>query len=293
MYSYSSSNKPKSRMKSKSQSISPRLYTPRPDLEPRQTERELREQVQLLESENSELRYRLDSLRKAKNQLIIKREKSPVNNAFASMRTLPVTSLSTEALSGAVDQLTLDGELEELERAWRARLEETECSLLREHEAEVQLLERDRTQLRGELEAASVEKSELVRDFGDKENRWLEEIQRLESAVSDCKREEGSYEELALECRELRKLVKRQELRVENLLAENSHLRGTMDKREEEWKVREEELNLDLRNAWGQRYHEWITKAERKMQELQEMNQILQDMMDRRVGQITDRNLHT
>ena len=283
-----SSNKPK--IKSKSQSVSARLYTPKPEAETRQSERELKEQLQLLESENSELRYRLDSLRKAKNQLIIKREKAPIN-AFPFVQTLPVPSPLSQ---GSRDQLSLEEEelelrLFELERAWRERLEETECNLLREHEREVQLLEREKGELKGELEIVRIEKGELVRELENKESKWLEEVQRLESTVSECKREEGSYEELILECRELRKLVRDQELRVENLLAENCHLRGTMGKREEEWKVREEELSLELRNAWGQRYHEWITKAERKMQELQEMNQILQDMMDKRVAQITDK----
>ena len=288
-----SSSKPKS-SRTKPKSVSPRLYIPKPETEGRQSERELRDQLALLESENSELRYRLDSLRKAKNQLIIRRERAPTA-VFPSVRPTAPSSLSLGAPSLSGDQLPLEEEnlqarLFELEGEWRQRLEEAQCSLLREHETEVEQLERDRTALRGELELARVEKGELAREIGEKEDKWLEEIQRLESAVSDCKGREGSYDDLTLECRELRKLVKRQELRVDNLMAENSHLRGTMDKREADWKLREEELSLELRNAWGERYHAWITKAERKMQELQEMNKILQDMMDRRVEQITDRN---
>ena len=30
-----------------------------------------------------------------------------------------------------------------------------------------------------------------------------------------------------------------------------------------------------IRRQWGERYHEWITKAEQKMEELQKVNQLL------------------
>ena len=30
-----------------------------------------------------------------------------------------------------------------------------------------------------------------------------------------------------------------------------------------------------IRKQWGQRYHEWITKAEQKMEELQKINAML------------------
>ena len=33
--------------------------------------------------------------------------------------------------------------------------------------------------------------------------------------------------------------------------------------------------NLQIRKKWGERYHEWITKAERKMEELQQINIML------------------
>jgi hypothetical protein len=32
---------------------------------------------------------------------------------------------------------------------------------------------------------------------------------------------------------------------------------------------------LQIRKQWGERYHEWMTKAEKKMEELQEVNTLL------------------
>ena len=287
--------------KSKSSSVSTRLYSPKPESDTRQSDRSLREQLQLFENENSELRYRLDSLRKAKNQLIIKREKIPSYTSLrASSNFLPseTRTQSQEKVlpPGIADQLSPEPEdielrLLELERIWQMRQEEVERNLIREHEEEVQQLHSDNTELRVELEQTRVEKSELVSDFTMKEAKWLEEIQQLESSCVMIREEGDSHEELVEECRKLIKQLTDKQLRIENLLAENSHLRQTMEKREEEWRVREEELSLELRNAWGERYHEWITKAERKMQELQDMNQILQDIVERKVDQMSEKKL--
>ena len=287
--------------KLKSKSVSARLYSPKPESDTRESDRSLREQLQLLENENSELRYRLDSLRKAKNQLIIKREKIPSYTSLrSSSHSLPseTRAQSQENIlpPGVADQLPPEtGDIElrllELERTWQLRQEEVERNLIREHEEEIQQLQRDNTELRDELEQTRIEKSELVSDFTMKEAKWLEEIQQLESRCLIIREEGNSQEELVEEYKGMIKQLTDKELRIENLLAENSHLRKKINKREEEWRVREEELSLELRNAWGERYHEWITKAERKMQELQDMNQILQDMAGKKVDEMSEKKL--
>lgn len=277
--------------KSKSSSVSTRLYSPKPESDARQSDRSLREQLQLMENENSELRYRLDSLRKAKNQLIIKREKIPGNTALrSSSSSLPSetrTQSQEKFLPTVADQEDIELRLLELERTWQLRQEEAERNLIREHEAEIQQLQRDSTELRDELEQTRVEKSELISDFTMKEAKWLEEIQQLESRCVVVREEGDNHEEY----KEMVKQLCDKELRIENLLAENSHLRKKSENREEEWRVREEELSLELRNAWGERYHVWITKAEKKMQELQGMNQILQDMVGKKVDEMSEKKL--
>ncbi|KAI6646146.1 hypothetical protein LOD99_9419 [Oopsacas minuta] len=281
----SNQSKPKIlKSKPKLQSVSTRLCSPKSDTETRRSERSLKEQLQLLENENSELRYRLDSLRRAKNQLIIKREKVPICHSIRTSSPSLETQSITEDSAHPVDLLSDREDLQlrelELERLWQLRQEEVERNLIREHEEEIQQLQRDNIELRGAVEQTRLEKSELIADFEIKEVKWLQEIQQLETKCNSTI--DSDYQDLGEKCRELRKLLREKELRADNLLAENSHLRATLDKREEEWRVREEELSLELRNAWGKRYHEWITKAERKMQELQEMNQILQNMVEKK-----------
>ena len=290
----------------KSQPVSTRLYSAKTSLtEIKQSDLDLREQVRRLEAENSELRYRLDSLRKAKNQLIVKRDK-PEYSYFSPVRTLPIIStpkpsmresyslptFSVDCRNDSRSSLASSDELKvlELEKAWRVRLEETERNLLLDHEEEVKQLEKEKRQLRGEVEQIRLDKSELLIDFERKEAKWADELQRRECDSSRVvASREGEYEELVLRCRQLERLGKEQELRVDNLLAENSYLRRAHGQREEEWKLREDELSLEIRKAWGQRYHEWITKAEKKMQELQEMNRILQEMVDGRVTELSEK----
>eukprot|EP00731_Ephydatia_muelleri_P036405 Em0249g2a len=70
-------------------------------------------------------------------------------------------------------------------------------------------------------------------------------------------------------------------LRACNAALENN-CKGLMEElssKEAQWSEREESLKLEIQKQWGERYHEWITKADKKMEELQKVNSMFQSLL--------------
>lgn len=49
--------------------------------------------------------------------------------------------------------------------------------------------------------------------------------------------------------------------------------------KEAQWSQKEESLKHEIQKQWGEKYHEWITKADKKMEELQTVNSMFQSLL--------------
>ncbi|KAI0242293.1 hypothetical protein LSAT2_014128 [Lamellibrachia satsuma] len=55
-----------------------------------------------------------------------------------------------------------------------------------------------------------------------------------------------------------------------------------LSEKEALWCEREEEMNKKLNEQWGEKYAEWISKVDHKMDELQQANAMLQGMLKKK-----------
>lgn len=116
--------------------------------------------------------------------------------------------------------------------------------------------------------------------------RLRAELNALKCMEVKCERHEKLSQQLRVENSEL-------DLKMEELIAANALLRECnemmqgkceglvedLSVKEALWSEREETFKAEIRQQWGDRYSAWIAKAERKMEELQQINTLLQGMV--------------
>lgn len=207
--------------------------------------------IKELEEQVSDLKKRLDELRKAKNTTIIKKDKTYVttsvpHNGYNS--TPKGTSDAdddhrqvTSSLQAASDK-SAEGSIEEMED------QQHNIAALKEmHRAEIEELRKEVEKQAKQVDSNTAAELEILKK---RNGELLEE-----------------NEKLTLKTTEL-------QLRVDELLEE-------LSKKEAEWCSREEKLLLEGKTSWGEKYQKWMAQTEQKIEELTAANNFLRTLLEK------------
>ncbi|XP_045207740.2 myosin-7-like [Mercenaria mercenaria] len=216
----------------------------------------LKFKVKELEHEVSTLRGRLDDLRKAKNTTITKREREVVEVGF---KRDPRYEAKLAELEKQIRDKSAakNREIEELKRKHAEELEaqnKKQKDLQKQLDDLYQRMEKERKDLMDRLDK---QKSTPACNHED-------ELYKLRTKVAEL---EGDKSALMLENKDLTERV--------NAL----HLELSV--KEAKWCEKEEQYNLKLKQQWGDKYEEWMRETEKKINELQEANQLLRMYLHR------------
>lgn len=215
----------------------------------------LKLKVKDLEGEVSTLKGRLDDLRKAKNTTITKREREVIEVGFKR-------NPEYEAKLAEWEKKYKDGmaaKNKEIEELKSKHAEELEAALKKQKEIEK------------ELEA-------MRKNLADLKEREMKQAQQGESAKTSAGKELA-----ALRAKVLDLEGDNSALRMENtdLKDKINSLLSELSIKEAQWCETEEQYKLKIKQGWGDKYAEWMQETERKIQELQEANNILRMYLHR------------
>lgn len=222
------------------------------------------------------LKGRLDGLRKAKNTTIFRREREEIKVSSPNLGKLRTKSPSH------LDVLTLSqqcgcchGDLQEQIRDLNSQVDKLNASLLSERAKCKQLSAEMAVEHKNEMTTLKAHHDEIVHNL----TAQFKKVERPSSHLQElqCLRAENA--ELSHHLEEV--LTSNEALRKgSTLLQEKSEaLLEELSIKEAEWSQKEDRLKEEIRRQWGERYHEWITKAEKKMDELHQVNNLLQAML--------------
>lgn len=215
----------------------------------------LKFKVKELEHEVSTLKGRLDDLRKAKNTTITKREREVIEVGF---KRDPKYDAKIAELEKQLKEKTSSGK-------------ETE-ELKKKHAEELEQQQRKQKDLQKQLDDLYQRLERERKDFVDRIDQQKklstcnheDELYRLKTQIAEL---EGDKSALMLENKDLND-------RVNSL-----HLELSV--KEAKWCEKEEQYKLKLKQQWGDKYAEWMAETERKINELQEANQLLRMYLHR------------
>lgn len=216
----------------------------------------LKYKVKELEHEVSTLKSRRDELRKAKNTTITKREREVVEVGFK--RDPHYEAKIAE----------LEKQLREKSAQKNKEIEE----LKKQHAEALEAEEKRRKDLQKQLDELYEKMEKERKDLIDKLEKQKKTppcnhedlLYRLKTQVAEL---EGDKAALQLENKDLKD-------RINSL-----HLELSV--KEAKWCEKEEQYNLKLKQQWGDKYAEWMAETERKINELQEANQLLRMYLHR------------
>ncbi|XP_064394411.1 uncharacterized protein LOC135341683 [Halichondria panicea] len=258
----------------------------------KQNEVAYKSRIRSLELELSTLKHRLDSLRKAKSTTIVRREVEHVRVSSPKLGRRYYSSLDSRPSTGSLQEPTptqsacnhggsdMLAQLKELRKqvgcldrellAERASHDKQRENLVIQHETEMNTLrEKSQSQLSALRESVNKIKEDQIKT----------ECEQCSEVLCECERVRGESDELREKLGQL--VSMNQRLRDSNLLLQGKceTLLEDLSIKEAKWTEREEALKNEIRKQWGQRYHEWLVKAEKKMEELQQVNTLLQGML--------------
>ncbi|XP_060591520.1 synaptonemal complex protein 1-like [Ruditapes philippinarum] len=216
----------------------------------------LKLKVKELEQEVSTLKGRLDDLRKAKNTTITKRERELVEVGFKR-------------------DPRYEAKIAELERQMKEKLASKDKEieeLKRRHAEELAAQTKKQKDLQKQIDDLMERLDRERKDWTDKLNKQKntpscnhdDEISKLKAKNTEL---EGDKSALMVENKDLKDRV--------NAL----HLELSV--KEAKWCEKEEQYNLKLKQQYGDKYAEWMAETERKINELQETNQLLRMYLHR------------
>ncbi|XP_058953314.2 putative uncharacterized protein MYH16 [Pocillopora verrucosa] len=205
--------------------------------------------IKELEQQVSDLKKRLDELRKAKNTTIIKKDKE-----YVTTGTPKASSINASTGSPGLADYHKE----------RATSSDT-CAVPQNklQEEDVRILQKNIASLK-ELHKAELEElnKEVEKQARQSDSNMAAELEKLKQ----------ENEELKEENRLLRTRETGLQLQVDNLLEE-------LSKKEAEWCSKEEKLMLEIKTSWGEKYQQWMAQTEQKIEELQAANDFLKRLL--------------
>jgi len=209
-----------------------------------------------LEKEISSLKQRLNDLRKAKNSVMIKREREIVHVGHPQVNRSQPSKTTNEVKSDGNKNLN-------------KRLKETE-TLNSELENKLKELKKQKVLLNNDLE-----KERKLSNTHEKQIKSLLEKLELKSTQEENKKVENNDRESHIT-----------DLTNENaeLRAKNTQLVDDLSVKEAKWVEKEQfyhRKELQLQEAWSSKYAKWMTETEQKIDDLRKQNDMLRDCINR------------
>lgn len=206
--------------------------------------------IKELEEQVSDLKKRLEELRKAKSTTIIKKDK---------------TYVASGAPHKLCDNATKrTAELQDSHRQGTASLESTE----KNEEGSQQDVENQQDYIARlkEMHRAEIEelRKEVEKQAKQSDSTLAVEVEKVSKQNAEVLEEN---EKLKLKTTEL-------ELRVHELLEE-------LSRKEAEWCSKEEQLLLQVKTSWGEKYQKWMAQTEQKIEELTAANNFMKGLLDK------------
>lgn len=210
--------------------------------------------IKELEQQVSDLKRRLDELRKAKSTTVIKRDKEYVTTGVSH-------GAHDGAVKGADDPDCHKQETKSAETGLDQRVQTSN--------QEVKKLEDSITAMK-ELHRKEIE--ELKTEV---EKQCSQQAKQADSSMAaELERIKNQNREFQQENEELKSKTAELQLRVEELLEE-------LSKKEAEWCTKEEKLLLEVKASWGEKYQKWMAQTEQKIEELQTANNFLKMLLEK------------
>ncbi|XP_011404772.1 PREDICTED: golgin subfamily A member 6C-like [Amphimedon queenslandica] len=263
----------------------------------------MKSKIRSLELEVETLKQRLESLRKAKSTTIIKREREEVLIQPPNLgRRFSALDTSSNSLTASKQSLASNShsEMEGKSLMLQEELQQKEAKL-KESRDEINRLSSHKVKYEEKIDQLQIEHQGIVKELKNKLQECQLELKK-ESEKQPAKKEINVHvkcvsleekEDLLKEMEKLRIDNKELAKQLSDIIDVNVQLRESnqllqekcevlleeLSVKEAKWTEREEKLQAEIRRQWGERYHEWITKAEKKMEELQKVNQLLQTLL--------------
>jgi len=209
-----------------------------------------------LEKEISSLKQRLNDLRRAKNSVMIKREREIVHvghpQVNRSQPSKPTSEVNNDGNKNIIKKLRETESLNaELEKKLK-ELKEQKSLLNKDLEKERKLSSTHKNQVKSLLEKLELKSTQ-------EENKNVENNDR-ESHITDLTNENAE------------------------LRAKNTKLVDDLSVKEAKWLEKEQFFHrkeLQLQEAWSSKYAKWMTDTEQKIDDLKKQNDMLRDCINR------------
>ncbi|KAJ7389480.1 hypothetical protein OS493_031451 [Desmophyllum pertusum] len=207
--------------------------------------------IKELEHQVSDLKRRLDELRKAKNTTIIKKDKEYISTGTPHIVCNSTTATGKPDLpedqkerTSSLDTEQLQDKVQESNQEVKT-LQENIAALKELHKAELEELKKEVEKQAKQSDSSLAAELEIVK----RQNQELQDENKL-----------------------LRSKGIDLQLQVDDLLE-------ALSKKEAEWCSKEEKLMLEIKTSWGEKYQKWMAQTEQKMEELQTANDLLKRML--------------
>jgi len=205
--------------------------------------------IKELEHQVSDLKRRLDELRKAKNTTIIKKNKEYI----------------TTGTPHAVGESTSTGspDLPEHRKERTRSLDVDLQSKMQESNQQVNTLHENIAALK-ELHKVELEelKREVEKQAKESDSTLAAELEKVKQQNKELQEENKLLHSKGIDL----------QLQIDDLLEE-------LSRKEAEWCSKEEKLMLEIKTSWGEKYQKWMAQTEQKIEELQRANDLLKGML--------------
>nr|XP_039248908.1 puff II/9-1 protein-like [Styela clava] len=244
----------------------------------------LKNRIKDLEGEVGTLKARLDELRKAKNNTILKREREvihvgePTLGRPAGVETSKYKELEKKLSDSEARYAALKKELsdfkEELKNKDLAKHKTEEQSEMwkkkyQELEADVNSLQMNHEIELGKCKAKVREKTAEAEDLSTELERLRERLE-IKAMQEEHKGRENTD----------------REGHITKLTNENAFLREKIETlylelsvKEAQWTEREEKYKVEIKKEWGEKYGVWMAATEKRLKELHEANEMLKSCL--------------
>lgn len=206
--------------------------------------------IKELEHQVSDLKKRLDELRKAKNTTIIKKDKEYITTGSSH-----VVGESTSTGSPDLPEVHNKERTRSLDLELQSKMQESNQQVKTLHENIAALKELHRAELE-EL------KKEVEKQAKESDSTLAAELENVKQQNKELQEENKMLHSKGIDL----------QLQVDDLLEE-------LSRKEAEWCSKEEKLMLEIKTSWGEKYQKWMTQTEQKIDELQKANDLLKSML--------------
>ncbi|KAL5264389.1 hypothetical protein ACHWQZ_G005469 [Mnemiopsis leidyi] len=247
--------------------------------------------IKELEKENNVLKSRLDELRRAKLQTIIKKEGKTVAKGPTLGRK--ASNAESDDSPSPDSSACLDPKLEEELQKYKQKVAELESeleALKEQHKKDMAAAKTSMLQdLRNLRDEHVTELERLAEEYSNDLDKKEVVIQNFKQGVlSDSASSAAQFKDIIAKLREENLALREQnqmqsaqlvnlELRVKDSLTE-------LSEKEAAWCELEEKLKVQIQKSWGEKYQAWMLATEKKIEDLRKTNEFLKSALERQQG---------